>query len=141
MGRRGPIHWPYLWDEVMVPITYDSDWQKAARIILKQGQEYSVHFQAKAKAELQKAVGPYPALHEASVEPTLYTVMTDNWIEIMLRYVVDPRKRRTVNGKLHRELLQRFEKERDVTVASMTVEIVGFPPLADARSVQQGAIE
>jgi len=127
-------HWPYLWDEVMVPITYDSNWQKAAQIILEHGQEYSSHSQAKAKAELQKAVERYPALHETSVEPTLYTVMTDNWIEMTLRYVVDPHKRRAMKGKLHRGLLQQFGEEPDITVASVTVEIVGFPPLTDARS-------
>jgi hypothetical protein len=70
----------------------------------------------------------YP-LQRTQVEPAIYMTMTDNWIEITLRYVVDARERRPIKGQLHRELLQHFEAEENVTVASMTVEIVGFPPL------------
>jgi len=59
----------------------------------------------------------------------LYVVMTDNWIEMTLRYVVEAWQRREVKGQLHHELLQCFEAEADITVASATFEIVGFPPL------------
>ena len=31
-----------------------------------------------------------------------------------------------MKGQLHRELLQHFESTTDITVASMTMEIVGF---------------
>ena len=121
-------HWPYLWDEIMIPITYHSNWRRAAEIMLEHGQEYTSHLQAQAQAELRDLMGIYP-LHETTVEPTLYIVMTDNWIEITLRYVVDARERRQVKGRLHHELLQHFESEADITVASVTMEIVGFPPL------------
>jgi hypothetical protein len=43
--------------------------------------------------------------------------------------VVEARERREVTGNLHQELLQHFEEEPDITVASATFEIVGFPPL------------
>jgi hypothetical protein len=76
-------------------------------------------------------VDRYP-LQRTQVEPTIYLAMTDNWIEITLRYIVDARERRGIKGQLHRELLQHFETEDSVTVASMTVEIVGFPPLKSA---------
>ena len=71
----------------------------------------------------------YPLQH-TQVEPTIYLAMTDNWIELTLRYIVDARQRRPVKAQLHRELLQHFQAEEDITVASMTVEIVGFPPLS-----------
>ena len=128
-------HWPFLWDEVMIPIAYNSNWQKAGEIILKHGQEYSAHSQEEAKSALKKAVERYPALQKTSIEPQLYTEMTDNWIELTLRYVVDPRERRTVKAKLNHELLQHFIAESDITVASATFEIVGFPPLTDARFI------
>jgi hypothetical protein len=59
----------------------------------------------------------------------MYLAMTDNWIEMTLRYIVDARDRRKVKAQLYQELLQHFEAEPGITVASMTVEIVGFPPL------------
>ncbi|MBU1878885.1 MAG: mechanosensitive ion channel family protein, partial [Chloroflexi bacterium] len=35
--------WPYLWDEIMIPITYESDWRRAAQLMLDHAQEYSAH--------------------------------------------------------------------------------------------------
>ena len=121
-------HWPYLWDEIVTPITYDSDWRRAGEIMLEYGQEHSSPPYTQAQAKLQDMMRRYP-LCETPAEPLLYVVMTDNWIEMTLRYVVEARERREVKGRLHRELLQRFESEADITVASATIEIVGVPPL------------
>jgi small-conductance mechanosensitive channel len=121
-------HWQYLWDEIMIPVTYGSDWQRAGEIMLEHAQTYTSHFQEQAQVELDEMAKSFP-VHATTVEPTLYIIMTDNWIEITLRYVVDPRERRQVKGQLHHELLQHFQSEPAITVASATFEIVGFPPL------------
>ena len=121
-------HWRYLWDEIMIPITYTSDWRRAGEIMLEHGRQYSAHLQEQAQAELHDMVRRY-LVHDTPVEPALYVVMTDNWIEMTLRYIVEARERRTVKGQLHQELLQHFESETGITVASATFEIVGLPRL------------
>ena len=121
-------HWPYLWDEITIPITYNSDWRRAGELMVEHGREYTAHLQTQAEAKLRSLGDAYP-VHEATVEPTLYLVMTDNWIELTLRYVVEAQARRQVKAQLHHELLQHFESEAEITVASATFEIVGFPPL------------
>jgi small-conductance mechanosensitive channel len=121
-------HWHYLWDEIMIPVTYTSNWRRASEIMLEHGQSYSSHLQAEAQAEFRAMVDRY-LVRDTPVEPALYIVMTDNWIEISLRYVVEARERRKVKGQLHQELLQHFESEPEITVASATFEIVGFPSL------------
>jgi small-conductance mechanosensitive channel len=121
-------HWHYLWDEIMVPVTYSSDWRQVGEIMLEHGQEYTANIQEQAQTELGELVQTYP-VHATTVEPTLYIVMTDNWIELTLRYVVDARERRRIKGELHRELLQHFESAPDITIASATFDIVGFPAL------------
>jgi small-conductance mechanosensitive channel len=121
-------HWPYLWDEIVIPITYTSDWRRAGEIMLEHARRYTAGFQSQAQTKLSAMMEHYPVC-ETTVEPTLYVLMTDNWIEMTLRYVVEARERRWVKGQLHRELLQHFESTTDITVASMTMEIVGFPSL------------
>ena len=121
-------HWGYLWDEITLPITYESDWQRAAEIMLELGQTYTEELQADAEAKLNKLIDRYP-LKDTNVEPTLYLAMTDNWIELILRFLVDAQERRAVKGRLHRELLQYFQAEENISVASTTIEIVGFPTL------------
>jgi small-conductance mechanosensitive channel len=121
-------HWRYLWDEIMIPVTYASDWRRAGEIMLEHGRTYGAHLQEQAQAELHDMVRRY-LVHDTPVEPALYVVMTDNWIEMTLRYIVEARERRTVKGQLHQELLQHFEAEAGITVASATFEIVGLPRL------------
>ena len=69
------------------------------------------------------------SLQQTQVEPAIYLKMSDSWIEITLPYIVDAQERRAVKGKLHSELLQRFQTKDEITIASPTIEIVGFPSL------------
>jgi hypothetical protein len=76
-------------------------------------------------------------LQLTSVEPAIYLTMTDNWVEMTLRYIFDAMQRRKIKAELNQELLQHFQAEPNITVASMTVEIVGLPPLRqDSGRVQ-----
>ena len=129
-------HWGYLWDEITLYITYESDWQRAAEIMLKHGETYTAELQADAEARLIKMIDRYP-LKQTKVEPTLYLAMSDKGIEVTLRFLVDAQERRTVKGRLHRELLQYFQAEENITVASTTIEIVGFPPLEYTKATSE----
>ncbi len=122
-------HSRYLWDEIMIPVTYDSDWRRAVEIILNTGKELTSPSHAFAKAEFEEMAKKYPSLQESAVEPVVYLIMTDNWIELTLRYVVEVRTRRTLKAQIHEELLKLFQEEPGIKVASVTVDIVGFPPL------------
>jgi small-conductance mechanosensitive channel len=122
-------HSHYLWDEIMIPVTYDTNWRRAVEIILTKGQELTSPFHASARAEFEEMTKKYPSLHEVPVEPSVYIIMTDNWIELTLRYIVEARNRRAVKGQIHSELLKCFDEEPGIRVASVTVDIVGFPPL------------
>jgi uncharacterized membrane protein len=121
-------HWGYLWDEITLPITYESDWQRAAELMLEHGQTYTAELQADAEAKLSRMIDRYP-LKDTKVEPTLYLAMTDNWIEVTLRFLVDAQERRRVKDHLYRELLQNFQGKENISVASTTIEIVGLPTL------------
>jgi hypothetical protein len=137
----GPVfnytqHWGYLWDELMLPVTYDSDWRRASEILLSHAQAYSAELHGDALTRLQQMMERYP-LQETSVEPSLYLMMTDNWVELSLRYVVRAHERRVVKAQLYHELLQRFESEPRIQVASVTLEVVGMPEVVvrtDAKS-------
>ena len=96
--------------------------------MLEHGQIYTEALQTDAETKLNKMFDRFP-LQQTQVEPAIYLTMSDSWIEITLRYIVDAQERRAVKGKLHRELLQHFQVEENITVASTTIEIVGFPTL------------
>jgi small-conductance mechanosensitive channel len=121
-------YWGYLWDEITLYITYESDWQRAAEIMLKNGEAYTAELQEDAEAKLIKMIDQYP-LKQTRVDPTLYLAMSDKGIEVTLRFLVDAQERRAVKGRLHRELLEYFQADENIEIASTTIEIVGFPTL------------
>jgi small-conductance mechanosensitive channel len=125
-------HWGYLWDEIMIPVTYASNWRRASEIMTDLGDKHTAQLQEDAEAKLTKLIDRFP-LKQTTVEPSIYFVMTDNWIEITLRFVVDAQERRKVKAQLNRELLQHFEEEENITIASATFDIVGFPAMRDTQ--------
>lgn len=83
----------FIWDEIYLMLTYDSNWKKGMEIATKIVHETVVPFEATAKNELVKMGGKY-FIDQSDVEEKAYLKLTDNWIDLRLRYVVDPRKRR-----------------------------------------------
>lgn len=116
----------FIWDELHLMLTYDSNWKKAQEIAIKIAHEITTPFELSAKSELEK-MGEKYLIHPSDVEEKIYTKITDNWIDLRLRYVVDPRKRRIIRNSLNEKILEAFNNEKDIKIASATFEIVGFP--------------
>jgi len=133
-------HSGYIWDEIMIPVTYEANWRRAVEVMLAKGQELTSRFHAEARAEFEGMVKRYPSLQPVPVEPSLYITLTDNWIALTLRYIVAVRDRRPVKGQIHGEFLKCFGEEPDIKVASVTVDIVGFPPPKSGNAAFQGGV-
>lgn len=54
--------------------------------------------------------------------------LTDNWLELTVRFIVREHGIRDVKDAIARAVLQKFE-EASIEIASATYEIVGVPPL------------
>lgn len=118
----------FIWDEVHIMITYDSNLKKAKEIALKIAHEVADPFKKSATNELSD-LGEKYLITPSDVDEQIYTKITDNWIDLRLRYVVDPRQRRAIKRSLFEKLLESFNSEKDIKIASATFEIVGFPPV------------
>jgi hypothetical protein len=62
------------------------------------------------------------------VAPVVTLIANDNWLEYTVRYVVDYKKRRSTKDQLFNRILDEFDNtDGRVSVASMTVQLVGTP--------------
>jgi len=118
----------FIWDEVHIMITYDSNLKKAKEIALRIAHEVADPFKKSATNELID-LGEKYLITPSDVDEQIYTKITDNWVDLRLRYVVDPRQRRAIKRSLFEMLLEAFNREEDIKIASATFEIVGFPPV------------
>lgn len=109
----------FIWDEIRIMLIYGSNWKKAQEIILKIANPVVKEFESLAKKELLNMEEKY-FITTYDVQTSIYTSIGENWIELRLRYVVDPRKRRAINNLLTSKILEYFEKEEDIVVGTVT---------------------
>jgi small-conductance mechanosensitive channel len=121
---------PFLWDELRVPVQYGSDHRQVRRILQDIGAEISGEaFIANVRSAWRRMLKKY-LLENASVEPQVTLVLTDNWMEFTLRYVVDVKARRSTKDHLYQRILEEFDRAGDrARIASTTVQLVQPPPL------------
>jgi len=112
----------FLWDEITIPITYDSDWNHAVKLILSIAEGETRGVTEKARLSLIDLSEKYFLPARAEV-PALYLTLTDNWIEINVRYVTDVRQRRVIKTNLSKLLLAEIQSSKDIKVASETMDI------------------
>ncbi len=116
----------FIWDEIVVPVTYDSDWQTARETILTILQEETGDRSEDAARELAEIRQKY-YLSSRDTAPQVFLELTDNWVAFHVRYITGVRERRRTTGAISRRILEAFEADDDLTIASETVDIVGFP--------------
>ncbi len=115
---------PFLWDEITVPVKYGSDWKLARQMLRGIVDEVLVDYAEKVKESWLLMVSQY-RVEEADVEPMITLRATDNWIEFTVRYVVDYRKRRWMKDHLFTRILEEVDKsDNRVRLASTTFELV-----------------
>ena len=115
---------PFLWDEITLPVKYGSDWKLAREMLRGIVNEVLVDYAQNVKASWLNMVHQY-RVEEANVEPMITLRATDNWIEFTVRYVVDYRKRRWMKDHLFTRILEEVDKsENRIRLASTTFEMV-----------------
>ena len=118
---------PFLWDEITVPVKYGSDHQLAREILQRVVHEVTGGYVARAETAWRGVVEKY-RVEKANVEPTVTVIANDNWIEFTARYVVDYKQRRAVKDQIFTRILEAFEQTGErVTIASTTIQIVEMP--------------
>ncbi len=118
---------PYLWEEIMIPVSYTDDRAKVEEILLEVGRRHSVHVTQVSREALERMRKRY-FVKDAEFEPKVYLRITDNWVELTLHFVVEERGVREVKDKMNREILVALEQAK-IGIASGTYDIVGLPPI------------
>jgi len=112
----------FIWDEISLPITYDSDWRKASDIILEIVNKQTENIATQADKEITK-LGEKYYLPKKPVDPVIFLTLTDNWINLNIRYVTDTKERRIIRDKLSKLILSEIEKSKNIKIASENVDV------------------
>lgn len=114
----------FLWDEIKLPIRYGSDIELTRELFTKAAKEITSVYIPLAKQQWESMKEKY-RIEDASIDPMVFMVANDNWIEFSLRYVVDFRSRRITTDKLYAFLINEINKSnKKIILASATFELV-----------------
>jgi small-conductance mechanosensitive channel len=120
---------PFLWDEIVVPVRIDCDHRLARKLILDVGNREQADTMAAAQSHWADFL-----LHHRAEDARLENVVTmsfdANWIEFTLRYLVDYSRRRATKDRLYTAILDEFEKTAGrVKVASPLLQVTELPDI------------
>lgn len=118
----------FIWDEMTIPLTYDSDWNEAAKLITDIIKTETNEAIVNAQKTMERIEGKY-YFTKRSLEPSIFLSLTDNWITFGIRYVTNVRSRRDLHNRIGRLILTEIAKSDRIKIASATMTITGFPPI------------
>ncbi len=120
---------PFLWDEIVIPVKCGSDYPAARRLIERVAEEVVGEYARSAEKAWRPITRRY-MIETASVHPMITIVANHKWIEFTLRYVVDYKVRRSTKDRLFTRILEEIEKSADkVSIAASTLNIEKLAPL------------
>jgi len=138
---RAPVYnfsgdFPFVWDEITVPVKYGSDFHRAREILQQIVEEVTHEFSEHAQEDWNTMLRKY-RVENATIHPLVTLIANDNWIEFTVRYIVDYKRRRVIKDRLFTRILDAFaQTSGEIRFASTTLQVVGVPELT-VRSVQQ----
>jgi small-conductance mechanosensitive channel len=109
----------YIWNEIPVLVTFESNWEKAKQILLRIVAEDSAGLSKQAAEKVRHAAHKFMIFY-AKLTPTVYTSVKDSGVLLTVRYLCEPRKRRTTTEKLWEHILREFAECDDIDFAYPT---------------------
>ncbi len=118
---------PFLWDEIVIPVRTDSDHKMARSLIEDSARRMLSKVSDDSKMAWDVFTRHY-RVEDAKLEPMITMSFDSNWIEFTLRYVVDYKARRSTKDKLFSSILAGFEDSKGrVQIASASYQITELP--------------
>jgi small-conductance mechanosensitive channel len=113
----------FIWDEIFVPITYDSDYGAAKKILIEIAQKETNDIMKKAESEFSHMKTKF-YVSKREMKPDVFVQMTDNWIALYLRYISPVKSRRMLNNLISQKILNAFSSSKKIKIASTTLKLV-----------------
>jgi small-conductance mechanosensitive channel len=109
----------YIWNEIPVLVTFESDWKKAKQILTDIINKHGVLFSEGAERQLIEAAKKFLIFY-SKLTPIVYTSVKDSGVMLTMRYMCNPRERRMTEEKIWEDVLNKFAECDDIDLAYPT---------------------
>jgi small-conductance mechanosensitive channel len=112
----------YIWNEQVIFITLDSDYKKAKSLLTDILNSLLLDEIASAEAEFKRARDKHLIVYN-QFTPAVFIDITERGVQIAMRYLCNPRKRRMIHHTLTEAILECFSQEENIHLAYPTTTI------------------
>jgi small-conductance mechanosensitive channel len=116
----------YIWHEIPVLITFESNWKKAKGILEKIVDDDSFVVAEEVERQVRQAASRY-LIYSGKVTPIVYTTVRDSGVLLTVRYMTKPKTRRGTEQQLWEQILERFAENDDIDLAYPTTRYYDQP--------------
>jgi small-conductance mechanosensitive channel len=109
----------YIWNEIPVLVTYESNWRKAKEILVEIGSKHAEELSASAEEKVRRAARRFMIFY-TKLTPIVYTSVKASGVLLTIRYLCEPRKRRGTEQAIWEDILTEFAKRDDIDFAYTT---------------------
>jgi small-conductance mechanosensitive channel len=119
-GVANYTHGPdFIWNEIPVLITFESNWEKAKRLLQEIADDHDVSKDEGTKKEFEAATRKF-LLKYNKLTPIVYTNVLDSGVLLTIRYLCKPRQRRGTTESIWEATLRAFSKHPEIDLAYPT---------------------
>jgi len=112
----------FIWNELPVTVTFESNWEAAKEILLRVATEHSAVKSEYAANQIRNAAKKFMIFYE-HLSPIVWTKVVDIGVTLSVRYLCQPRTRRVSEEKIWEEILREFAKRSDIDFAYPTTRL------------------
>ena len=109
----------FIWNEIPVVITFESNWVDAKEILTRIVNEKSLSLTQEAERRVREAAEKYMIFFK-NLTPIVYTKVVDHGVCLTLRYLCNPRRRRGSENEIWETILADFAERDDIDFAYPT---------------------
>jgi small-conductance mechanosensitive channel len=109
----------YIWNEIPVLITFESDWVTAKRILQEIANKNAEHLTREAELKVKEAARRFMIFY-TTLTPIVYTKVKDSGVLLTIRYLCDPHNRRGSEQAIWENILHEFAHHDNIEFAYPT---------------------
>jgi small-conductance mechanosensitive channel len=109
----------YIWNEIPVLVTFESDWERAKELLSAIAATHAEHLSTSAEERLKEASKKFMIFYTA-LTPVVYTSVMDSGVLLTIRYLCEPRRRRSSESAIWEDILHEFSRCENVDFAYPT---------------------
>lgn len=109
----------YIWHEIEVLITFESNWEKAKALLSEIANRDTAHLSQDAAERVKRAARRFYIVYH-NLTPIVYLRVEGSGVLLTLRYLCDPRRRRSTEQAIWEDILREFSLHSDLEFAYPT---------------------